>query len=159
MLVGITEKQKRTAEGCQAWQQAWADAYEWQRGVETRSLEPHTLYLWLLTEYAERQQWRIPGRRTGDGEDARRKSSRFSGTFFLTLLTSIFKYSVPLFLFINAIQYLKHDTLIIMIIKYGTQVLRCTQNTSRRSLSQQVDARWLSQGESVTPCCSCSHCP
>ena len=85
------------------------------------------------------QQWRIPGRRTG--EEARRKSSRVSGRFSYTLLTSIYKYSVPLFLFINAIQYLKHDTLIIMIITYGTRVLRCTQNTSRRSLSQQGDAR------------------
>ena len=56
--------------------------------------------------------------------------------FFHTLLTSIYKYSVPPFLFINAIQYLKHDTLIIMIIKYGTRILRCTQNTSRRSLNK-----------------------
>jgi len=35
---------------------------------------------------------------------------------------------------------LKHDTLII-IIKYRTRVLKCMQNTSRRPLRQQVEAR------------------
>ena len=53
------QKAKQGSGGCQAWQQARADAYKWQRGLETRSLEPQVLFIpstndYLRIEYAER---------------------------------------------------------------------------------------------------------